>query len=182
MSPPYSYIKDLLDSGHSKAITSYVVDYVGAQPDRFDALMRLFFSEDWLMNQRAAWPIPFIVKKYPFLIEPYLERLISNLEKPCHNAVVRNTIRMFEEIDLPEELQGRFYQIGLKLMMDIKEPVANKVFSMTAMYKIAEPHPELLRELKLIIETQMPFEKPGYKSRGRKTLALIDKKLTKDSH
>lgn len=173
----YEHIKDLLESAHSRSITDRVIAYVNGDPLKFKALMDLFFSEEWLMNQRASWPIPIIVRDYPELIDPYKEKLILNLSNPSHNAVVRNTIRMFEDIELPEELQGRFYQFGLKLLMNIKEPVANKVFTMTVMYKIAEPYPELLKELKLIIETQLPYEKPGYKSRGKKTLALIDKRL-----
>jgi hypothetical protein len=173
----YEHIKDLLESAHSRSITDRVIAYVEADSQKFNALMDLFFSDDWLLNQRAAWPIPIIVREYPELIEPYKEKLVLNLENPSHNAVVRNTIRLFEDIEIPEDLHGRFYEIGLKLLINIKEPVANKVFTMTVMYKIAEPYPELLNELKLIIETQLPYEKPGFKSRGKKTLALIDKRL-----
>ena len=168
MDEHYSHIKSLLTSDHSKRICDLIIEYVGDDVQRFKSLMDLFFSDDWLMNQRAAWPIPIIVRKYPHLIQPYKEKLILNLENPSHNAVVRNTIRMFE---------GRFYQFGLQLLTNIKEPVANKVFAMTVMYKIAEPYPELLSELKLIIETQLPYEKPGFKSRGKKTLILIEKRL-----
>ena len=62
-------------------------------------------------------------------------------------------------------------------MTNIKEPVANKIFAMTVMYKIGAPYPELLSELKTIIETQMPYEKPGFKSRGRKNPGSYRKKL-----
>lgn len=177
MDKHYIYIKELQATEHSRRITDQVIDYIEDDPDKFSALMELFFSEDWLINQRAAWPIPDIAKKYPELIEPYISKLIHNLEKPCHNAVIRNTVRLFENIDVPEDLQGIFYDICYKLMCNIKEPVANKIFAMTVMYKIGEPYPELLSELKTIIETQLPYEKPGFKSRGRKTLALINKKL-----
>lgn len=179
MDKHYIYIKELQATEHSRRITDQVIDYIDDDPEKFSALMALFFSEDWLINQRAAWPIPDIAKNYPQLIEPYIPKLIRNLEKPCHNAVVRNTVRLFENIDVPEDLQGVFYDICYKLMTNIKEPVANKIFAMTVMYKIGEPYPELLSELKTIIETQMPYEKPGFKSRGRKTLVRIEKKLKK---
>lgn len=173
----FDHIKTLLESEHSKSITNSVIEYVGNDPVRFKALMELFFSDQWLLNQRASWPIPYIVRSYPELIEPYKEKLILNLEQPSHNAVVRNTIRMFEETDLPEDLHAKFFDYGMKLLRNVKEPVANKVFTMTVLFKIASPYPELLNELKLVIETQLNYEKPGFKSRGLKTLALIDKKL-----
>jgi hypothetical protein len=174
----FDHIKKLLESEHSKSVTNSIIDYVGNDATRFKALMELFFSEEWLLNQRASWPIPFIVRSHPELIEPYKEKLILNLEHPSHNAVVRNTIRMFEEIEVPEDLHAKFFDFGINLLRSIKEPVANKVFTMTVLFKIASPYPELLNELKLVIETQIKHEKPGFKSRGRKTLALIDKKLT----
>lgn len=177
MDEHFIYIKELQATEHSRRITDKVVEYIEDDPLRFKALMDLFFSDDWLINQRASWPIPFVVKKHPHLIEPYIEALIINLESPCHNAVIRNTIRLFTEIEVPIDLQGKFYEICFRLLKDIKEPVANKIFAMTVMYKIAYPYPELLMELKTVIETQFPYEKPGFKSRGRKTLALIEKRL-----
>ena len=171
------YIKELLESEHSKRITNQIIDYIEDDPIKFKALMDLFFSDNWWMNQRASWPIPFIVKKHHHLAEPYLTKLISNLDHPSHNAVVRNTLRFLTDIEIPEELQGKCYAICTRILTNSTEPVANKIFAMTLMLNIALPYPELLKELKLIIETQYEFEKPGYKSRGRKTLAQIDKKL-----
>lgn len=177
MDSHFERIKALLASDHSKVVTNLIIEYVGNDEVKFAALMKLFFSKDWLMNQRASWPIPYIVREHPKLIDPYLSKLIDNLENPSHNAVVRNTVRMFEEIEVPVDLQGKLYDICFSLLTKIDEPVANKIFSMTILYKIAEPFPELLNELKLVIENQLPYEKPGFKSRGRKTLALIEKRL-----
>jgi len=171
------YIKEALESEHSKRITNQIIDYVGDDPLKFKALMDLFFSDDWCMNQRASWPIPFILKKHSELVQPYLDRFISNLENPKHNAVIRNTLRFLAEIEIPEELQGKCYEFCLRTIKNIKEPVANKIFAMTVLLNIALPYPELLNELKIIIETQMEYEKPGFRSRGRKTLASIEKRL-----
>ncbi len=171
------YIKELLESEHSKKITDQIVDYIEDDPLKFKALVDLFFSEDWCMNQRAAWPIPFIAKKHSELVEPYLAQFISNLENPRHNAVIRNTLRFLAEIEIPEDQQGRCYDFCLRTITNIKEPVANKIFAMTIMLNIALPYPELLNELKIIIETQIEYEKPGFKSRGRNTLSHIEKSL-----
>ena len=83
-------------------------------------------------------------------------------------------MRIFQNIDIPEEYQGVLYDFGTELILDIKEPVANKVFAMTMMYNIALPFPELLEELKMILETQYPYEMPGYKSRTRKLVSQIN--------
>lgn len=169
----FQYIKELLEAEHSKAQTMHIVEYIGSSSQRFEALMQLFFSDKWLLNQRAAWPLPIIVKKTPLLIYPYLKRLISNLENPSHNAVVRNTVRLLQDIPIPEELQGQVINICMKLLADPKEPVANRVFSMTVVYNISKKWPDLQNELYLLIESQMENESAGFKSRGRKILKLI---------
>jgi hypothetical protein len=172
-------IKNLLLFEHSKFITTKVIEYIGEDKAKLSALMDLFFADDWLLNQRAAWPMSYIAIEHPKLIAPYLEKLIDNLEQPSHNAVIRNTLRLFVELSIPESHEGKMYDLCYKLITQIKEPVANKIFAMSVMFTIARPYPELLNEIKLIIETQFPFEKPGFKSRGRKTLALIEKALIK---
>ena len=119
-------IKDLLLHEHSKYITNKVIEYVRDDASKFDALMELFFDDDWLLNQRAAWPMSFIAIDHPLLIEPYKKRIIDNLDKPSHNAVVRNTLRLFQDIDVPNDYEGKVYDLCSKLLLQIKEPVANK--------------------------------------------------------
>lgn len=169
----YQYIKKLLEAEHSKVQTVRIVDYIGSDSERFEALMQLFFAEDWCLNQRASWPIPIIVERYPELIYPYLEQLLKNLENPSHNAVVRNTIKFFQDIDIPEKLQGQVVNICTSLLTNPKEPVANRVFSITVIYNISKKWPDLQNELRILIESQMECESAGFKSRGRKILALI---------
>lgn len=172
----YQHIRELLEAEHSKVQTVRVVDYIGVDSERFEALMQLFFADDWCLNQRASWPLPIIVKKTPLLIYPYLEQLIKNLENPSHNAVVRNTVKLLQDIHIPEEYQGKVVNLCMALLADPKEPVANRVFSMTVIYNISKKWPDLQNELKLLIESQMENESPGFKSRGRKILKQISKK------
>jgi len=171
----YHHIKELLEAEHSKVQTLRIVDYIGNDIQRFKALMQLFFSDDWWMNQRAAWPMPMVVKKTPLLIYPYLNQLINNLENPSHNAVVRNTVRLLQDINIPEEFQGQVVNICMKLIADPKEPTANKIFSMSVVYNISKKWPDLQNELRLLIESQLECESPGFKSRGRKILKEFSK-------
>jgi hypothetical protein len=171
----YQYIKELLEAEHSKVQTMRVVEYIGHDREKFEALMQLFFADDWCLNQRSSWPIPFIVERFPELIYPYLEQLINNLENPSHNAVVRNTVKLLQNIDIPDKLQGQVVNICMALLADPKEPVANRIFSMTVIYNLSKKWPDLQNELLILIESQMENESAGFKSRGRKVLKAIAK-------
>ena len=177
----FQYIKKLLEAEHSKMQMMRVVDYIGSDSERFEALMQLFFADDWILNQRASWPMPIIIKNTPLFIYPYLERLIKNLENPSHNAVVRNTVKLFQDIEIPEKFQGQVVNLCMALLADPKEPVANRVFSMTVIYNISKKWPELQNELRILIESQMESESPGFKSRGGKIIKEIDKTKSRKS-
>jgi len=171
----YLVLKEMLEAEHSKAQTMRIVDYVGSDSVKFEALMQLFFSDDLLMNQRSAWPMPAIVLKTPLLIYPYLAQLINNLENPSHNAVVRNTVKLLQDIYIPEEFQGQVVNICMRLIADPNEPTANRIFSMTVVSNLAKKWPDLRNELQLLIESQIESESPGFKSRGKKILKEIEK-------
>ena len=94
-----------------------------------------------------------------------------------HDAVKRNTVRLLQGVDLPEELMGRVVDICFKFLLDVKEPVAVRVFSMQVLYNICLKEPELADELRIVIEEFMPHGTAGFKSRGKRILKGLQKLL-----
>jgi len=168
-------IKAELLKEHSKAQAACVAEYVAKNPERFDDLMKLFFSNTYRVTQLAAWPLGICAEKHPHLVQPYLSQMIDNLAKDVHDAVKRNTVRALQFIEIPEELLGEAANNCFALLESNKEPIAIKVFSMTVLGNICEKEPDLGQELKLIIEDQLPYGSAGFKSRAKKVLKKIEK-------
>ena len=161
---------------HSRSQAIKIAEYIGGDRAKFENLLTIFLNDEYRVVQRSAWVLVFCVKKYPFLIRPHLEALIKNLKKPkIHNAVKRNTVRVLEDVDIPEDLLGITAEICFDFLMDIKEPIAVRVFSMTILYNICVKEPELAHELKAIIEEHLPHGSAGFKSRGKKVLKGLEK-------
>ena len=161
---------------HSRPQAIRIAEYIGDNPKRFEDLLDLFLNDKYRVVQRSAWVIVFCAKRFPFLITSHLEALIKNLKKPkIHNAVKRNTVRVLEDVDIPEDLLGITAEICFDFLMDIKEPIAVRVFSMTILYNICVKEPELAHELKAIIEEHLPHGSAGFKSRGKKILKGLSK-------
>ena len=173
-------IKAAVLEEHSKAQALYITNYIGKSPKRFAKLMECFFDDDWRLNQRAAYSMNFVVEKNPSLFAPYLEKAIHNLKSPKHVAVKRNTLRILQTYDIPEELQGIVLDIAFKFLESQKEPIAIRVFSMTVIFEIAKNEPDLLRELRILIEENLPHGSAGFKSRGNKILKYINKTVPKE--
>ncbi|WP_026463056.1 hypothetical protein [Adhaeribacter aquaticus] len=162
-------IHEALLQEHSKRQTTKIVAFIGTNPDRFADLMQLFFSSESRITQRAAWVVSTCAAKHPYLIDPYLNLLIANLEKPVHAAVKRNTLRLLQETEIPETLQGALANICFQFLLE-DEPTAIKAFAMTVLSNLVKREPDLKNELQVILEDQLPYGSPGFVSRGRKIL------------
>jgi len=169
-------ISKQLNSDHSKSNTELIVFYIVENPERFNELMEIFLGNDQLLKQRAAWVIGDIGRAEPKLIQPHHEQIINHLKTPgLHDAVKRNTIRYLSETKLEENLWGEAYDLAYRTLSSNSEKVAIKVFSMTLALNIVKKIPELKDELRFIIEEQMPFGTAGFKNRGAKTIAALEK-------
>ena len=160
-------IKKELLKEHSKAQALKITRYVGDDKEQFAILMDLFFDKDYRVAQRAAWVVSHCYDQNPALVEPYLSKMVLNLGKEISIAVKRNTVRILQFIEIPEELMGDLADCCFKFLNDPKEPIAIKVFSMTIIWNISKVYPELQAELKMAIEDRLPYGSAGFKSRGK---------------
>ncbi len=167
--------EDILCQFHDKVTAQNIANTVIANPEKLDELMDCFFHENIRICQRAAWPVGIIGKTETHLLYPYVERLLTAIESPIHDALVRNTVRTFQFMDFPEDLEGRVFDTCLTLLMDIDQAVAIRVFSMTVCTNICVKYPELAIELIPVLEEQIPHGSTGFKNRGMKMLAKLRK-------
>lgn len=146
---------------------------------RFKQLMDLFFSQEYRVNQRAAWVMSHCVDKEPELIIPYLTKMVKNLYKPSNDAIKRNTMRVFQQVEIPEKLWGETLEKCFEYMESNSEAIAIRVFAMTVAYQISQKVPEIKPELKALIEEMMVYGSAGIKSRGGKILKKLEKEINR---
>jgi len=169
-------IRQALLQENSKKQAQRIAAYINGHEERFELLMQLFLHEDDPLTQRASWVVSHCADAQPNLLEPYLEAMLQNLRKPkLHDAVKRNTVRILQNVNIPENLLGEAAEICFQYLTDPKEAAAIRVFSMTVVFNICKKVPELMPELQLTIEEFLPYGTAGFKSRGKKTLAAIQK-------
>jgi len=169
-------ILESLKQEHSKKQTDRIVAFVGADKKRFAGLIELFFKGEYRITQRAAWPISYCVRAHPELIEPYFKPLLDNLaRKDIHVAVIRNTVRLLQDVDIPKKHQGRVMNTCFDFLLSPDTPIAIKAFSLTILSNLSKEHPDIGGELKLIIEEQWERSTPAFRSRAKRALREIGK-------
>ncbi len=148
-----------------------IVQYVGKNPVHFKSILDLMLnSAEQKLREYAAWPISHIGYNHPNLALPHCATLIETLYKEDHPAIHRAALRILQKLEIPEDLQGKAFDICYKLLNDVKRPVATRMFSMKVLYNIAKDEPELLEELKAVIRDYYEHGSPGFKSQARRIL------------
>ncbi|MEJ7645777.1 MAG: hypothetical protein WKF87_14380 [Chryseolinea sp.] len=162
--------KRLSKSGAVGELTR-IADDLRVDKALFKELIEVYIAGPHGLTHRAAHVINFIAARDPHLLRPHLRRIIKQLDVlEVHDAYRRNTIRMLQWIDIPEYLQGRILDLCFKYLLDKKEAIAIRVFSMSVINRIAQGEDSLTRELKLVVEDQLPYAGPAFRSRAKKVL------------
>lgn len=165
-------IREALAAEHSKHQTMAVVNYIGADAKRFAELMKIFFGDEYRLTQRASWAVNYCAEHHKELVKPYFGKLVRQLERDdVHVAVRRNVARMLQFIDVPRSYRGRVFDACCNLVDDPMQPVAVKVFAMSVAARIALGRPELLNELRLVVEKYLPNATAGFRARARAIFA-----------
>jgi hypothetical protein len=164
-------LQKLLRAEHSKKQTDRIVAYIGDDEERFAHLIQLFFKGEYRITQRAAWPLSYCVRNHPGLIAPYYRQLLDNLgRKDIHVAVIRNTVRLLQDVSIPKRWHGRVMSLCFDFVAEPETPIAVKAFSLSILSNLSKDYPEIRSELKLIIEGQWEQATPAFRSRARRIL------------
>lgn len=150
-------LRDTILQKHSKEQRDKIVQWVGDSQERFDELFRLFLNDEYRVSQRAAWPLSYCVEIYPSFIRKHLGALIKNLERPnLHDSIKRNTIRLLQYINIPKKFHGTVMNICFGYVESPTEAVAIKAFSLTVLGNLAKLYPDIIAEIRVLIEDQLP--------------------------
>ncbi|MES1224747.1 MAG: hypothetical protein ABUT20_55160 [Bacteroidota bacterium] len=164
-------LRDTILKEHSKKQCDKIVRYIGNNKKRFAELMKLFFAGEYRVTQRAAWPMSYCVQNHPKLIKPYFAKLIANLSKKnIHSAVIRNTVRLLQNVEIPKKYQGKIMDTCFGFIQSPETEVAVKAFSLSILHNLSKQYPEILPELKLIIEERWEHETAAFRSRAKKII------------
>jgi hypothetical protein len=167
-------LESALKKEHSKSQCDRIVRYIGNDKLRFGELMKLFFSGEYRIIQRAAWPMSYCIRNYPALARPYLTRFLDKLESSdAHPAARRNIVRLLQYVEIPKRFQGRLMNRCFQFIEDPGEAIAVKAFSLKILENLAALYPEIIPELKQIIESRWDQETVAFRSRGRHILKKI---------
>ena len=136
----------------TKAQLQFLQNWVGNNPGRLNALIRVFVNGNYRLAQRAVRIISQVSDATPELLAPHLPALVHALAHTNSNAVKRNLVRLLQVVNLPEEQQGEIAQQCFAFVNNPKEAIAVRAFAITVLARICQLQPELTREFALLLD------------------------------
>ncbi|MDF1756598.1 MAG: hypothetical protein P1U89_27685 [Verrucomicrobiales bacterium] len=165
---------EAISEEHSKSRASLISVYIGESREHFSELMDLILGENLLLACRASWVMTHC-EDAPVLAAPYFEKLLARISKDdAPPAVKRNTIKLFQEAEIPAALCGDIFNLCYEFLNNPDETAAVRIYSMTVLGRICQSEPELVDEIRLLIKQHLPYSSAGYKARARRVLKELD--------
>ncbi len=176
-----NYLYEILRRSSAKKEIVAISHWVGNDEARFAELIGFYCStKEPLIAFRAAWAASFITEKQPQMVVPHLRLLLYFvLETPnLHDAQKRNMVRILRDLpELPVELEGEILELCLRALATPKEPLSVKGFSMAVLERIIPKYPEIIPEVRAIIEQEYDHQSSGFRFRAKRLFALFNSLL-----
>lgn len=105
------------------------------------------------------------------LLLPYQEQVLPLLEASVHISVKRCILRFYSQIKIEDDIAGKVVNVCFNILTDRIQPPAIKIYAMTTIASIAQKYQDLMQELRIILEEQIPYASTGFKNRAGKILS-----------
>jgi hypothetical protein len=140
---------------HSARQTKRLTQYACSHPSCFAALLKVFWYGTPRERQLAADVLGWVGEQRPKWLVPHVPGLLAAVDAGAehHPAVRRCVARVLQFVAVPEEWQAPAFDTCMRLLLAPAEPVAVKVYALSAAARLATPYPELAAEVVAAAET-----------------------------
>ena len=124
------------------------------------------FDADYRVARNALWSLTKATDKEIAQLQPMMDELIDLALKTDSSSVRRLSLNVVDMLEMKEEdLRSDLYDFCLEHAVDVEELPAIQAICMKIAFRISTFYPELMAELKRILEgMEIEYYKPAVKS------------------
>ena len=145
---------------------------MGKRPETIQVLLPLL-DEPYPMNFCLSWALDHLSGKNPEVLKEHVEFLFKKEPEMDYPGYKRSLTKIMANAGIPETIEGEAVDKLFGWLMHPDTDVAVKMYSMQALFNLAQKYPDLQGELKIVIEEQLPHGSSGFKNRARKLLQKL---------
>lgn len=159
-----------------KNIKHKTIAYLNQHPEEIKEIIKMSFGDVQPEGWRSAWVLSELIKKDKSVIKnqnEFIEKIIDKLDKFNSPGQIREFLKVILMFDISEKHMGKLISLSFDWLLQVDADKSFKVHGMQIIYNYSKQEPDLLIELKLILEELVTYESPGVKCRASKILAKI---------
>ncbi|MDL2262860.1 hypothetical protein LJC11_05105, partial [Bacteroidales bacterium OttesenSCG-928-I21] len=150
--------------------TDYAANWALENPENFEELYQLIFSENAKVAWRAAWVLEKSQLKHSEIFTDKITEIISSLPHFKHDGSKRCLLLIIMRSPLPDPIPVDLINICFDWMMSAKESVAVQVNSMKILDKICEQEPDLRHEMNMCLSGDLSDYSKGFQTTAKNIL------------
>ncbi|MBS1637987.1 MAG: hypothetical protein JST26_18890 [Bacteroidetes bacterium] len=177
-------LQEILSTKISEADVRIIARKALKDKGLLDTVFNLVFHPDEKINNRASWILGHICDLDLSVMKNRDRKILGLLksEEGLKGGRTRNILRIYNTRTVPESCSSDVLDTCYRFLKDPSYAIAIRAFSITVIYNISKPYPELLEELKLVLNDLLKHdEAPAIINRGYHTLEKIEKMNRKKS-
>ena len=170
-------LSELILSDYNRVHADFVADYIITNPELMPEMLELVFKLEEPLSRRAAWSFRIISQKKVSIVEPFVNELINKIRDVNDVPILKLILAVLVETDIPQEYHGEILQFTSEILTDSNSSIASLIYSMDIFYKLSLKEPDLLNELRLMLEQILPYGSPGVKNKCGRLIRRITKQI-----
>ncbi len=157
-------------------IKHQTIAYINHHPEEINNIIKMSFGDIQPEGWRSAWVLSELLKKDKSIIknpQSFIDKIIDKLDKFNSPGQIREFLKVLLMYDIPEKHMGKLISLSFDWLLQADADKSFKMYGMQIIYNYSKQEPDLLVELRLILEELITYESPGVINRAKKILAKI---------
>jgi hypothetical protein len=153
-----------------------IIEGILESPKLFSTLISYAYDKDEVLSFRASWIMDKCSEQHPHLLnQTKIAKIVAHAIKHPNPSVTRASLRLLSRESAPKSALGALVNQCFIWLASSSSAVAVKVHAMQILCNEAIKEPDLINELILLIEDQMPNGSAAFKARARMVLKKLEK-------
>lgn len=171
--PMFEYESKLVDS--SRILADILAGEIVTSQKKYDEMLSVAMLDKYPVSMRAARILGLCQIKNEILIKPHIRKIVQSLNKIKIEGVKRGFLKILSENPdlINEDSLGLLADMAFEWIVDPKQAVAIKIYSVDLLVFVVKKYPELVQELVSSLEIAMEDGSKGVKSKCKHTLKKL---------
>lgn len=168
-------LHDLAIAGNRRENAERTAAFILEKPkERLEELFELFKTGNKLLQQRGSYPLYIIANIKPKVFTPFHAEVLHFTKHHLHQAVERNMLVILLSQDgFKEDILGELIDFCFELLNNPSKKVASRALAAKILHKQVKHYPELIPELKQVLEFHFEESSSGLKACARNILKQL---------